>query len=240
MIIFAKQLIESAVGIPATLVSSCLLAEFFGYWIHRLLHSEAVPFLSRGHLIHHFRIYGPLQPMRTDIYKDATDDRVSVGNVGAEWLVPAAIVLGLCWGTMALLGVPGLYQAIVLGTLAIWPILTFNYIHDRMHLADFWMSRNPLLKNWFLKARRLHDIHHHGLDDQGRMDTNFGIGFYLFDRCFRTLAKRHGPLNWTGYRAAEKRYGLEGQTDNANEPDGLRFETGLAGTLEIQQKGRLS
>ncbi len=71
------------------------------------------------------------------------------------------------------------------------------------------MTRVPLLRSWFLKARRLHDIHHRSVDSEGFMDSNFGIGFYFFDRFFRTMAKRHRPLNWRGYKAAIERYGLE-------------------------------
>ena len=41
------------------------------------------------------------------------------------------------------------------------------------------------------------------------MDTNFGIGFYFFDRFFRTKATHHRPFNWRGYHAAIKRYGLD-------------------------------
>jgi hypothetical protein len=44
------------------------------------------------------------------------------------------------------------------------------------------------------------------------MDTNFGIGFYFFDRFFRTIANRHRPFNWDGYHAAIERYGLD-ETD---------------------------
>jgi len=55
------------------------------------------------------------------------------------------------------------------------------------------MERTPVLRWWFRKARRLHDIHHRSLDFNGRMDKNFGIGFFLFDRIFRTLAQRHCP-----------------------------------------------
>ena len=36
--------ISPLIGIPLTLVLSCLLAEFFGYWMHRLLHSDKIPF----------------------------------------------------------------------------------------------------------------------------------------------------------------------------------------------------
>jgi sterol desaturase/sphingolipid hydroxylase (fatty acid hydroxylase superfamily) len=203
----AAQAILSAAGIPIDLAASCVVAEFFGYWLHRLLHSDKLPILSRGHLIHHFQIYGPRQPMRAENYKDATDNRFSVGNVGLEWLGPSAIILAFCWGIMAFFAVPKPYQAISLGTLVLWPVFTFSYLHDRMHLSDFWMTRNPVLKAWFLKARRLHDIHHHSLDDEGRMDANFGIGFYFFDRIFRTIAKRSRPFNWNGYNTATKRYG---------------------------------
>lgn len=204
-----ERLHVTFVGIVATLVDSVIVAEFAGYWLHRLLHSDMFPALSRGHLIHHFLIYGPRQPMRAGEYHDATDNRFSVGNVGLEWLAPSAIILLFCWGAMALLGVPPVYQVLALCTLLGWPILMFSYLHDRMHIENYWMTRVPLLRAWFLKARRLHDIHHRSVDSEGHMDTNFGIGFYLFDRFFRTMARRHRPFNWQGYHAAIGRYGLE-------------------------------
>ncbi len=147
--------------------------------------------------------------MRAGDYHDATVDRFSVGNVGIEWLAPSAIILLFCWGVMALLGVPRVYQVIALCTLLGWPILMFSYLHDRMHVEDFWMSRVPILKTWFLQARRLHDIHHRSVNSTGYMDTNFGIGFYFFDRLFRTMAKRHRPFHWAGYKTAIRRYGLD-------------------------------
>jgi sterol desaturase/sphingolipid hydroxylase (fatty acid hydroxylase superfamily) len=197
------------VGVVATLVDSVVVAEFAGYWLHRLLHSDKFPALSQGHLIHHFLIYGPRQPMRAGEYHDATDDRHSVGNVGIEWLAPSAIILLFCWGVMALLGVPHVYQVLALCTLLGWPILMFSYLHDRMHIENFWMTRVPLLRSWFLSARRLHDIHHRSVNRAGFMDTNFGIGFYFFDRFFRTMSKRNRPFNWQGYQTAIQRYGLE-------------------------------
>ncbi len=197
------------VGVVGTLVESVVVAEFAGYWLHRLLHSDRFPALSRGHLIHHFLIYGPRQPMRAVEYHDATENRFSVGNIGLEWLAPSAIILLFCWGVMTLFGVPRVYQAIALCALLGWPILMFSYLHDRMHIENFWMTRVPLLKSWFLKARRLHDIHHRSVNSGGFMDTNFGIGFYFFDRFFRTLSRRHRPFNWNGYRAAIDRYGLD-------------------------------
>jgi len=204
------RFISLAARVFVTVFFSFLVAELAGYWIHRLLHSEKLLFLSRGHLIHHFLIYGPRQPMRTSPgYRDATDKRFSVGNIGLEWLVPSAIVLAFCWVTMILTRVPSGYQAISICSLLAWPIFTFSYLHDRMHEENYWMTRIPLLKTWFLKARRLHDIHHRSLDMEGRMDTNFGIGFYFFDRFFGTILQRHRPFNWTGYETAKQRYLLE-------------------------------
>jgi sterol desaturase/sphingolipid hydroxylase (fatty acid hydroxylase superfamily) len=204
-----ERLHVTFVGVVATLVDSVVVAEFAGYWLHRLLHSDKFPALSRGHLIHHFLIYGPRQPMRADKYRDATEERFSLGNVGLEWLAPSAIILLFCWAVMALLAVPRVYQLLSLGILLGWPILMFSYLHDRMHIENHWMTRVPLFRSWFLGARRLHDVHHRSVNNQGFMDANFGIGFCFFDRLFRTIAKRHRPFNWRGYHSAIQRYGLE-------------------------------
>ncbi len=198
----------SAAGVLESVICSFLVAEFAGYWLHRLLHSDKLPFLSRSHMSHHLLLYGPLQPMRRETYKDATDDRVSLGNVGLEWLAPSAVVLTVCWGVMFLFRGPVIYQAIVLGTLVVWPFITFSLLHDAMHLRDFWMARMPVINGWFRKARRLHDIHHHSVDNEGHMNANFGIGFFLFDRLFHTLARHHRPLNRKGLEIALLRYRL--------------------------------
>jgi sterol desaturase/sphingolipid hydroxylase (fatty acid hydroxylase superfamily) len=206
----AAKWISLTARVFATVFFSSLVAELAGYWIHRLLHSDKIAFLSRGHLIHHFLIYGPRQPMRTASgYRGAKDNRFSVGNTGLEWLAPSAIVLALCWIAMILMRVPRLYQAISIFSLLAWPIFTFGFLHDRMHEEKYWMARIPLLKTWFLKARRLHDIHHRSVNGEGRMDTNFGIGFYFFDRVFGTISQSHRPFNWTGYETAKQRYLLE-------------------------------
>jgi len=113
---------------------------------------------------------------------------------------------------MALLGVAPAYQVLALCTLLGWPILMFSYLHDRMHIENFWMTRVPLLRSWFLRARRLHDIHHRSVDGSGYMDTNFGIGFYFFDRFFRTIARRHRAVQLAGLPRGDPalRYGGNG------------------------------
>jgi sterol desaturase/sphingolipid hydroxylase (fatty acid hydroxylase superfamily) len=222
---------SSILGVPITVVISCLLAEFFGYWLHRLLHSDKIPLLSRGHLIHHFLIYGPGQPMRRGHYHDATADRFSAGNIGLEWLIPSAAILAMLWAIMFFLRVPVLFQSIALVTLIVWPIITFSYLHDRMHLSDFWMARNPFFRRWFLAARRLHDIHHHALNDDGRMVSNFGIGLFLFDRLFRTISMRHRQFNRRGFAAARRRYGLLANDSHTSPSTDVPAYSRLAGGL---------
>ena len=204
----------SFLDILLTLAGSVVIAELAGYALHRLMHSDRFPAMSRAHLIHHLLIYGPNQPMRTAEYSDATTGRASIGNVGLEWLIPSGLILAICWCALWLLGVPLAYRVLSMITLLAWPIFMFSYLHDRMHIQNFWMERTPVIRWWFRKARRLHDIHHRSLDSDGRMDKNFGIGFFLFDRVFRTLAKRHCPFNWHGYRAAVRRYRLERDQDD--------------------------
>ena len=223
--------ISPLIGVPLDLAISCLVAEFFGYWLHRLLHSDKIPLLSRGHLIHHFLIYGPGQPMRRDHYHDATADRFSAGNIGLEWLIPSAAILAILWAIMFFLRVPVLFQCITLATLIVWPIITFSYLHDRMHLSDFWMARNPFFRRWFLAARRLHDIHHHALNDDGRMVSNFGIGLFLFDRLFRTISIRHRHFNRRGFAAARRRYGLLANDSDASPSTDVSAYSRLAGGL---------
>jgi sterol desaturase/sphingolipid hydroxylase (fatty acid hydroxylase superfamily) len=176
-------------------------------------------------MIHHFRLYGPPQAMRAPAYKNATEERKALGNVGMEWLLPSAALLGVCWAVLRSFEVSWRYQALALATLLAWPVFMFSYLHDRMHLDNFWMARTPLLRAWFVSARRLHDIHHHSLDNDGRIDRNFGIGFFFFDRVFRTLSHCHCPLNFHGYRAAMKRYALEKENDDefTHFPSGYRI-----------------
>ena len=193
-------------GFLVTLASAVLFAELIGYLLHRLLHSERFPALSRAHLIHHLQLYGPLQPMRSPAYKDATDGRAPLGNIGMEWLAPVVLILVFSWATMHFIGVSAPYQIFALMIMVFWPVFMFSYLHDRMHLQNFWMERAPVVRNWFLRARRLHDIHHHSVNDEGRMDRNFGIGFFLFDQLFGTLAKRHCAFNRRGYWIALLRY----------------------------------
>jgi sterol desaturase/sphingolipid hydroxylase (fatty acid hydroxylase superfamily) len=196
----------SLYGVVVAVAISILFAELAGYILHRVMHSERFTILSRTHLIHHLQLYGPTDAMRADAYKNATDGRTSLGNIGMEWVLPSVAILGGCWLALWGWGIGWGYQLLVMSTLLGWPLFMFSYLHDRMHLKNFWMERAPLLRIWFKKARRLHDVHHRSLNDDGIMNRNFGIGFFFFDRAFGTLAKRHRAMNWRGYRSAIRRH----------------------------------
>jgi sterol desaturase/sphingolipid hydroxylase (fatty acid hydroxylase superfamily) len=170
------------------------------------MHSGAITFLSRNHMKHHLVLYGPLQRQRSETYRDATDDSLSLGNIGLEWLVPAAMSIALVIGVFRLLHVALLYQLLSLGITLAWSFLMFSYLHDMMHIEGFWLAKNKWLKRWFLSARRLHDIHHRVLNDRGLMNTNFGIGFFEFDRLFGTLSLQQPPFNHRGYAAAREKF----------------------------------
>lgn len=187
-------------------VGSCLTAELLGYWLHRLLHSGAVRFLSRNHMKHHLVLYGPLQKQRSAQYLDATNDSVALGNIGLEWLIPAGLLIAGMTLAFHFLHAGLGYQFLSLGIILTWSFVMFSYLHDVMHVEGFWMEKNSCLRRWFISARRLHDIHHRVMNDHGLMDKNFGIGFFLFDRLFGTLALRQSPFNHRGYAAAKEKF----------------------------------
>jgi len=199
---------KSAMATLAWLAGSVFVSELLGYLLHRLLHSGKIGFLSRSHMRHHLVLYGPLQPQRPGTgYRDATAGAIALGNVGLEWLIPGASILAASILLLNWLHVSFFHQALFVGGTLAWSFLMFSYLHDRMHMAGFWMERNRWLQKWFLAARDAHDIHHWTLNDEGFMDKNFGIAFYLFDRLFGTLAIDWPAFNRRGYASALERFG---------------------------------
>ena len=196
-----------AIAIPACLLAAILFSELSGYLLHRLLHSGWIPFLSANHMRHHLVLYGPQQKQRpSQKYVDATTGRAALGNIGLEWILPSGILLAFMGGVFWFLSIRAIYQFVFFGTVLAWTVWVFSYLHDRMHIKDFWMERSPLLKHWFCWARRLHDIHHRVLNDRGLMDKNFGIGFAFFDWLFGTLQPIQPPFNHVGFEMAKQRF----------------------------------
>ena len=186
------------------ILGGILYAEVTGYFLHRLLHSESLPWLSRNHMLHHLRLYGPDMPMRTDGYK--TPPHSKWFGVGLEWIVPVILLAGTVVLVLSLFGVPLLYQAATLVAAAGWAILLFNYMHDALHRSGFWMTRTRFCSKWFYRVRYKHDIHHKQLTNSGLMNRNFGICFFWMDRLFGTFQLSLKPCNPDGLAAAKKRY----------------------------------
>jgi sterol desaturase/sphingolipid hydroxylase (fatty acid hydroxylase superfamily) len=157
-------------------------------------------------MMHHLAIYGPLQNQRSGKYKDATDDRMALGNVGLEWLIPAAFLLISALVAYHLLHVRLAYQLVSLGASLVWGFLMFSYLHDVMHVEGFWMEKSRWLRGWFTSARTLHDIHHQVINRKGFMDKNFGIGFFFFDRLFGTLCQTSQSTDRVAYERALTRF----------------------------------
>jgi sterol desaturase/sphingolipid hydroxylase (fatty acid hydroxylase superfamily) len=205
--------------ITACIAASIIVAELLGYILHRLLHSGWISWLSTSHMKHHMVLYAPLQKQRpSEHYLDATTGEVAIGNIGLEWIAPSSVILAIPVAALRLIRVSLTDQAVSLGTILAWSFLMFSYLHDRMHMKDFWMGRAPVLGHWFVRARRLHDIHHHALNDNGLMDKNFGIGFFVFDKFFGTLAYASSGFNHQGYAAAQKKF----RTPYCNKGDSAR------------------
>jgi sterol desaturase/sphingolipid hydroxylase (fatty acid hydroxylase superfamily) len=210
---------DAMTHIAAWLAASVVVAELLGYLLHRLMHSGWIPWLSGSHMKHHLVLYGPLQKQRpSKQYLDATTGEVAIGNIGLEWIIPSSVILTITVAGLCLFRISWTDQAVSIGTILAWSFLMFSYLHDRMHVKDFWMERTPLVRRWFLRARRLHDIHHHALNDNGLMDRNFGIGFFVFDKLFGTLAFGSFGFNQRGYSAARERFrSVYGATDLSSE-----------------------
>ena len=183
-----------------------VFSEVVGYIVHQLLHSERIPYLSRSHMIHHLKHYGPKMSMRSDVYLKSIEGRASIGTVGLEWMAPLGIVSALSIGSLLLLGLPLLYILIGYVTAVIWGIVGFSMVHDAMHIRNVWLLRNPVLGRWFKRARRLHDIHHVQINDSGKMQKNFGMCFFLLDRLFGTYSPSLGHFNEPGFEKAKERY----------------------------------
>src|SRR5580704_695907 len=124
-------------------------AEMFGYLLHRLLHSEAIPYLSRNHLLHHLKHYRPLAPMRKTKYVDATSGRVALGNVGLEWILPSGFLISSFLATFAAFHADWSHRVLFVAIALGWSMFMFSYLHDRMHLAGFWLERQRWLRKWF-------------------------------------------------------------------------------------------
>ena len=206
-------------SILETLICSFIFSEFVGWVVHQLLHSEKIEWLSRSHMIHHLRVYGPKTPQRRkEEYISSTDNRISIGNIGLEWLLPLGFVVAIEVGANILLGTSTAMILLFTGSSIAYGIFLFGYMHNNMHRKNFWMEKTPIIKNWFLNSRRLHDIHHLHFSETGLNDVNYGICFHFFDKLLGSYKKDFSKFNNEGYQAAINRYGY---LDKSGSPESV-------------------
>lgn len=193
-------------NIAITILCLILYAEFVGYFLHKALHNEKIGWLSKNHMYHHLRDYGPKSKMRTKEYISGTKGRVSILGVGVEFLLPSILGILVLVGFLTIIGMGWKYQALSVLGIIMWSSFMFGYMHSRFHEKGFWMERVPVLRIWFKRNRRLHAIHHVDLSENGLMDSNYGICFFWMDRLCGTLKTKVGGLSQKGYEAAVERY----------------------------------
>lgn len=157
-------------------------------------------------MIHHLQQYGPKMSMRADKYKRSTEGRMNVAGIGLEWIGPIAAIFFPTVILMMFFQIHWPYQLLFYVTGIAWGIFGFNYMHDGMHLKNFWMLRVPFLSRWFKNIRRLHDVHHTRLNNDGKMNTNFGIVFFFLDKIFGTFARKTGRFNEKGLEKTKTTY----------------------------------
>lgn len=186
-------------------LGSIVYSEFVGYFLHILIHSEKIAWLSRYHMQHHLRDYGPKDKMRTEKYKSGSKDRFSIIGLGMEWVIPSLVILGVLFGALTLLGFPWYQQVFSAACAITWSSLMFGYMHSRMHEKKFWMLKVPILGTWFKRVRRLHDIHHIHVTPEGKLNMNYGICFFFMDRIFGTYGTKAGRSK-EGFEKALERY----------------------------------
>lgn len=190
-----------------TIAVAIFCAELVGYWLHVLLHSNKIEFLSKAHMIHHLVVYGPKQRFTTKEYKTALiDGRPGIAGIGLEWIIPISIIIILIILALWALSMPLHLSLTFVGVAAVWELIMFSYMHDALHLQKFWMIDHPFFKQWFQKTREKHVIHHLEIDNSGRMNKNYGICFFFFDKLFKTYEAHLGKFNEKGYEKAKHRY----------------------------------
>ena len=137
--------------------ASFVLIDLAGYWLHRLYHR--LPILWRFHEVHH-----------SDVGLDCT---TGVRHHIAE----IALTMALLQTGALLLGMPAIVLAAYGGTLLIAQIV--------QHSNTYWPAAIERAVGRICVTPRFHAVHH--LDDPRWFNSNFGMVFTVWDRCFGTL-----------------------------------------------------
>ena len=187
-------------------VASLLYAELAGYWVHVLLHSYAIPAISREHMNHHLLSYGPGKRMHSEEYiQEVTEGSWLVLGLGLEWIIPSGTLLSVTIFFQWLIGMSWIQIGVSVTVILTYVFLLFSAVHTQMHLRRSGLLRIPFVRNWFRRARKLHDIHHHHVTDEGLMNVNYGIALPIFDILFGSYLRKLPGLNPSGIARAKER-----------------------------------
>lgn len=148
-----------------TALITFVASEFIGYVIHRLAHSPSAGRLYKAHMRHHLELYPPKQYF-SDVYKSSGADSFVIwmapifilAVVGSFWLLPikAAITVAVVMSAVSFVN---------------------TYVHDGLHVTNFWFSKFA----WVQKLQLLHRKHH------ANMAIHYGIYLSSFDKLFGTF-----------------------------------------------------
>jgi Delta7-sterol 5-desaturase len=142
---------------------------FLGWIVHWAFHQSWGGRFNVAHMTHHLKLYPP-----TDFVSDEYRDPKNDNTFWLFLIVFSPLILGVILLTV--------FQVIPIGIgLCILFEMSFigaanNYLHDSFHITKSIWHRWPGFKELY----RLHYNHH------VRMDTNFGIFSFLWDRVFGT------------------------------------------------------
>ncbi len=175
-------------GTILLIAGTWLTAEVVGYFLHKLLHRpyRLTRWLYIYHMEHHLLHYPPRTNQRSLVYRGPKKEHPQVLGLGLEWFIPGGILLGLLIGIEWLIGLSGWEIALSSGFILTYSIVMFWVVHDSFHVQDHWLTKNPLTRGWFLRMRKIHDRHHHLVDEDGVIRANYGISTDLCDHVFGT------------------------------------------------------
>lgn len=146
-------------------IGTFVIGNFFGWVIHRALHSPRFGKAYRAHLHHHRKIYPP-DRFLSDEYLDPPRE----AEQAVYYLVPMAIVclLVALWS----------WQYAILAGIEVVAVLWVNeWMHNSLHIRNHWLCRF----GWYHRLREIHHEHH--VD----VLSNLGIINFFPDRVLGTF-----------------------------------------------------
>jgi sterol desaturase/sphingolipid hydroxylase (fatty acid hydroxylase superfamily) len=159
-----------------TLLITYIVASLFGYVTHWALHQTWMGRFYNAHMTHHLTLY-PATEFSSDSYKDAGKDST------LRFFAVASLPLIVIPITLSILGIIPL--KIILSILIMEAFVGFfnDYLHNAYHINNHWIGRLPIINTIFFKLIDLHYVHH------VKMESNFGIFAFHWDRLFKTFKR---------------------------------------------------